>query len=78
MESVVLYRRESKRSCSARELLFVNKQNRIVIRDNNSLELLDRIFSTASFAFEWSIIGKFFDEQLSQFERLVEGYLAKD
>ena len=45
-----MYRRESKRACRASELLFDRKPN--------SLDLLDRIFKTASFAVEWSIIWK--------------------
>ena len=37
MESVVLYGSETKRACRAREVLFVDKHNRIIIRYNNSL-----------------------------------------
>ena len=70
-----MYGSETKRACRARELLFVDKHNRIIIRYNNSLELLNRTFNTASFAVEWSLICKFYAEQLSLSEILIEGYL---
>ena len=41
-----MYGRETKRAYNARELLLFNDQNRIIIRDNNSIEQLDRIFRT--------------------------------
>ena len=47
-----MYGRENKRAYRARKLLFDNEPNRIIIRDNNSLGLLNRIFSKASFAVE--------------------------
>ena len=73
-----MYRRESKRPCRARELLFFNKPNRIIIMDNNGLEFLGKLFSTGSFAVEGSIIRKFYAEQLSQSEILIDGDLVMD
>ena len=42
----------------------------------NSLVSLNIIFNTASFAVEWSKICKFFAEQLSLNERLIEDNLV--
>ena len=49
MEPLVLYGRETERTYKAKKLLLFNDQNRIIIRDNNSVEQLDRIVRTARF-----------------------------
>ena len=59
-------------------MLFKNKEIRIIIRDNNSLDFLNRTFSTASFAVELSIICTFYVEQLSLSKILIESYLVID
>ena len=73
---MVLYRRESKRACRTREFLSVNKQNRIIIRNNNSLQLLNRILVQPVLLF--SVECMFYVEQLSLSKILIESYLVTD